>query len=64
MPDYIFHVYNAEGQKHECVQSGIRQTWQKSSSVTVKYNDLDSAPNSSDHKNPENYVKNRYFTHV
>lgn len=52
MPDYIFHVYNAEGQNHERVQSGIIQTWQKGSSVAVKLNYLDAAPNYLDYKNP------------
>lgn len=63
MTDYIFCVHNAEQQKHEWVQSGVRQIWQKRSSVTVQYNDLDSTPNSFDHKNTESCVTNRYPTH-
>lgn len=42
----------------------IRQTWQSSSLVPVMYNDLDTAPNSFDHENSENYFKNRYPTHL
>lgn len=42
----------------------ISQTWQKSLSVTVMYNDLEKAPNSFDHESPENYFKNGYPTHL
>lgn len=42
----------------------IRQTRQKTSSVTVMYNDLDTTPNSFDPENLENYFKNRYLTRL